>query len=113
MNLLDISTVNIKVPISASQLPGTITNPTIYPVYMAFTTTEPGAPAAPGGGGVWNVATWQTVNQTYYAVCPEGPLLGAVNLAPGSYQIYVQVGDATTPANGEVPVLQGGNLTLT
>lgn len=113
MNILDTSTVNVKVPVSASQLPGTITNPTIYPVYMAFTTSEPSAPSVPGGGSGWNVASWQTVNQTYYAVCLQGPLLGAVNLSQGSYNIYVQVGDATTPANGEVPVLRAGTLTLT
>src|SRR5438105_7806079 len=110
--LLAISTINVKAPVSASQLPGTITDPTPYPVYMAFG-TKPAAPAAPGGGGGWHVASWQTVNQTYYAVCLEGPLLGAVNLGPGTWPIFVQVGDTTTPANGEIPVLPAGALTLT
>lgn len=114
MNLLVTSTMNVKVPVSASQLPGTITNPTSWPVYMAFTTgSEPSAPSVPGGGSGWNVASWQTSNNSYYAVCLVGPLLGAVDLAAGTYTIWVQVGDSGTPANGEVPVLQGGTLNVT
>ena len=107
MNQLTISTMNVKVPVSASQLPGTITNPTIYPVYLYFSTTgEPPAPSAAGGGAGWNVGFWQTANNTYYACCLVGPLLSAVSLAQGTYTIFVQVGDASTPANGEIPVLQ-------
>lgn len=114
MQLLNISTMNVKVPVSASQLPGTITNPTIWPVYMYFSSSgEPALPAAPGGGAGWNVASWQTANNTYYAVCLTGPELGAIDLTPGAYSIYVQVGDSSTPANGEVPVLQGGTLNIT
>lgn len=112
MNLLAISTMNVKVPVSASQLPGTITNPTAWPVYMAFATSEPTAPSAPGGGSGWNVASWQTSNQNYYAVCLVGPEAGGVVVATGSWTIYVQVGDATTTANGEVPVLQAGTLNI-
>lgn len=114
MNQLTISTMNVKVPVSASQLPGTITNPTTYPVYMYFSTSgEPAAPAAAGGGAGWNVASWQTSNQTYYAVCLIGPLLSAVNLSAGTYSVYVQIGDATNPANGEIPVLAAGSINIT
>lgn len=114
MNLLNTSTVNVKVPVSASQLPGTITNPTIWPVYLAFTTgSEPATPSVPGGGAPWNVGFWQTSNNSYYACCLQGPLLGAVDLGVGTWSIYVQIGDATTSANGEVPVLRGGTLNIT
>lgn len=112
LSLLNISTMNVKVPISASQLPGTITNPTIWPVYLTFGTSEPAAPSAPGGGSGWVTGFWQTANNSYYACCLEGPLLGALDLGPGTYNIYVQVGDINTPANGEIPVMQGGILNV-
>lgn len=112
LSVLNIWTGYVKAPVSASQLPGTVTDPTPFPTYLAFGTAQPSTPSAPGGGGVWNVGFWQTANRSYYACVGEGPLLGYLDLGPGTYNIYVQVGDATNPCNGEIPVLEAGAITI-
>jgi hypothetical protein len=80
-------------------------NPTADVVAFAF--TEPGASAL---GVQWFSAEWASSESTgsggYLAQCLVGPG-GTVQLAPGSYQVWVMVTD-----NPEIPVLPAYLLTI-
>jgi hypothetical protein len=55
----------------------------------------------------WNDATWETVDDDYFARLLVGPG-GAVTLVAGDYDILVKVG-----ATPEIPVLRAGLLRVT
>jgi hypothetical protein len=80
--------------------------PTGDTVQFAFTTG-----GADPQAGDWKTASWATnitglPNGVYIAQCLVGPG-GAVQLAAGTYQIWVKITD-----NPEVPVLKGGTLQI-
>lgn len=80
-------------------------NPTADTVAFAF--TEPGTSAL---GAQWSTGSWANTESSgsggYIAQCLVGPG-GAVQLAPGSYQVWVQVTDSP-----ETPVIPAYLLTI-
>jgi hypothetical protein len=82
-------------------------NPTSDVVKFAFL-----APGTSPYGATWCAASWASTESPtgtgdYTAQCLVGPG-GAVQLAPGSYQVWVQITDSP-----EVPVLPAYLLTIT
>jgi hypothetical protein len=94
----------LRVPISAKEA-GVAVNPTSDTVKMAFVPkgTKP-------VNGDWKVASWETdgstIPATYLARCLVGPG-GTVQLAAGTYVVWVQVTDAP-----EIPIRDAGELII-
>ena len=86
-------------------LPSGAYNPTSDTVQFAFA-----APGASVLGAQWWTGSWASTEptgpNTYIAQCLVGPG-GTVQLAPGPYQVWVQITD-----NPEVPVLPAFLLTI-
>ncbi len=92
------SLANVRAPVRA-RVGGQPYDPTGDTVEMAFIPLDQQEP----GSADWNAATWETDTNggtvSYLAVCLVGP--GAVELAVGSWHIFVRITD-----NPEVPVLE-------
>lgn len=90
----------VVVPVTATTLTGASYNPTADVVQMAF---MPQATQVPQNAD-WQAASWATragnVLQPYAACCLVGPG-GTIQLAIGTYIVYVKVSDSP-----EIPVLQ-------
>lgn len=82
-------------------------NPTADAVQFAFLPTGTSALGAQWVAGSWASAESPTGNGDYIAQCLVGPG-GDVQLAPGSYQVWVQITDSP-----EVPVIPAYLLTIT
>ena len=98
-----LSTQYVLVPVRA-WTQGQPYNPTSLPVAMAF--VNGWSPP-----GTWNTAEWAwtaAVNGYYAAQCLVGPENSGVDLAAGTYDVWVQVTGTT-----EVPVINTGTLTIT
>src|SRR3954447_125765 len=85
----------LKVPVSARNSTGVI-DPTTGAVSFAFLTPE----GPPVSGTTWTSGTWETTTQgsaigpVYKARCLIGPG-GDIQLAVGSYDVWVRVGYLT------------------
>jgi len=77
-------------------------DPTGDPVEMAFIGTEDD-PAEDD----WVEASWETISGAYFAKALVGPSNGVIDLAKGTYRIYVRVTD-----DPERPVLRAGVLEI-
>lgn len=98
-----LSTQYALVPVRAWSA-GLPFNPTALTVQMAF--VNGWSPPAS-----WNTASWAStsaVNGYYLAQCLVGPENGGVDLAVGSYDVWVQI-----TGSPEVPVIVCGTLTVT
>ena len=100
-----LSLIYVRVPVQATKA-GVQYNPTADSVVMAFVPVGT-VPAS----GDWKAATWEVENATaqvptYNARCLVGPG-GTVQLAQGSYVVWVKVTDSP-----EIPVLQSDALTV-
>lgn len=102
-NSISISHLSLQyvgVPVKATALTGLPINPTSDPVAMAF---MPQATQVPQLAD-WQTAIWATrsnnILEPYAAACLVGPG-GTIQLAIGTYIIYVKITD-----NPEIPVLQ-------
>jgi hypothetical protein len=101
LTISSLSRVMVQVPVTARLNGSPNYDPTGDVVAMAFI---PG-PAKPDGDD-WHVGSWGTdPGPTYLAQCLVGP--DAVELTPGTYQIWVKVTDAP-----EQPVMQAGQLVI-
>lgn len=96
-----LSTVYVKSRVTATVNGSTSYNPTGDPVEIAF--KSPGVdPVAPD----WAMGSWETVGTSgYYARLLVGPGPGGLNLAVGTYDMWIRVTD-----NPEIPVMQAGPL---
>lgn len=101
LNLSHLSTEYIQVPVSIIAA-GTPVNPTTDVVQFAFITGR--APIS----GDWVVGSWDTAPGGYLAQCLVGPGGGVINLAVGTYQIWLKIFD-----NPETPVRPVGLLVIT
>lgn len=95
-----VSTQFVSVDITASA-GGMGFNPTSFPVNFAFIS----GPTEPQSGD-WKTGQWAGSGAPYIAQILVGPSNG-LSLAPGSYQIWVQI--IATP---QVPVIQVGTLVI-
>ena len=90
----------VGVPVKATASDGTVLNPTADTVQMAF---MPQATQVPQNTD-WQSASWATrsnnILEPYAAQCLVGPG-GAIQLAIGTYIIYVKV-----TGSPEIPVMQ-------
>jgi hypothetical protein len=93
------STEYVKVAVFATKN-GQVVNPTSDTVQMAFTN-------APPQTGDWKAASWETAAPSYFARCLVGPS-GVIQLAPGTYDVWVKVTDIP-----EIPVKNAGRLDVT
>jgi hypothetical protein len=96
-----LSTVYVQVPVAAV-VNGQPYNPTGDTVQMAF-------PAGSANPATWYSAAWTAGPGTgsYLAQCLVGPGSGGVDLATGTYGIWVQI--TATP---EIPVIDCGVLVV-
>jgi hypothetical protein len=94
----------VQVPVQAV-IGGESYDPTADTVQLAFM-----AGWALPGSGDWHTGSWtgSTAPGTYLAQCLVGPANGGIDLAPGTYDIWVQITD-----NPEVPVISTGTLVIT
>jgi hypothetical protein len=95
------STQNIYVEVTA-QIGDVIIVPTSDPVYMAFCANR--VTPVPSN---WNTASWTTSGTSYYATCLVGSQNGGVNLATGTYVVWIKISDSP-----EIPVLSAGYLNI-
>lgn len=96
-----LSTVYVQVPVAAV-VNGVAYNPTGDTVQMAF-------PANSANPATWYPASWTDGpgSGAYLAQCLVGPGSGGVDLATGTYGIWVQITD-----NPEIPVINCGVLVV-
>lgn len=94
------STVYVKVPVTAT-VNGAAVDPTTDTVALAF----PVSGVTPASDD-WHTGSWETSGTTHYARLLVGPN-GALNLAAGSFDVWVKVTD-----NPEQPVNQVDTLTI-
>lgn len=88
-----------EVPVAVTPPP--LVNPTGDTVQMAFLAAPP--PTQPTALQ-WNVATWQSLNPPYIALCLVGPG-GTITLTAGQYYVWIKIS-----ASPEVPVKYCGIL---
>jgi hypothetical protein len=101
ITISSLSTVYVQVPVLAT-IDGVLYNPTADEVQMAFT--------ANGANPVtWNTASWTSGPGTgsYLAECLVGPGSGGVDLATGTWSLWVKITD-----NPEIPVINAGLLVI-
>ena len=96
-----LSTIYVQVPVAAV-VNGQPYNPTGDTVQMAF-------PAQSANPVTWYEASWTDGPSTgsYLAQCLVGPQDATVDLATGTYGIWVQITD-----NPEIPVINCGTLVV-
>jgi hypothetical protein len=98
-----LSTQYVQVPVRAYS-EGLPYNPTGLTVQMGFVSGW-------GHPGTWNAASWastSTISGYYIAQCLVGPGSGGVDLAVGTYNVWLMV-----TSSPEIPVLvSGGTLTI-
>lgn len=103
-SISSLSTQYVIVPVR-SWAQGLPSNPTALTVQMAFISGW-GKPVSAN----WNAASWvstSAVNGYYEAQCLVGPGAGAVPLAVGTYNLWIQV-----TSSPEIPVSVPGTLTI-
>jgi hypothetical protein len=98
LSVQDGSLQYVKAPVSAV-VDGAAYDPTSDTVQMAFT-----AVGVDPVSGDWKTAGWETISGRYYARCLVGPG-GTIDLAVGSYTVWVKVTDSP-----EIPILRSGGL---
>lgn len=99
-----LDTSFVQVPVQAI-VDGKSYDPTADVVKLAFM-----AGWALPGSGDWHAGQWSTSAAAgiYLAQCLVGPGTGGLNLAAGTYTVWVQITD-----NPEVPVINAGTLAVT
>jgi hypothetical protein len=101
-----LSTEYVLVPIAATKA-GVAYNPTGDTLQFAFMPTPTQIPQVSD----WVTGSWESVPSNilypYNAKCLVGPSGGTINLAMGTYVIYLKITD-----NPEQPVLVGGQLVV-
>lgn len=98
LNISVLSTVYVKVPITATKS-GTLVDPTSDTVEMQFT-----AVGVDPDDAAWLAADWETIGGQNYARTLIGPGAGAHPLLIGSYTPWVKVVDSP-----EIPVKPATN----
>ena len=106
LSQLASSTEPVQLQVAAT-LNGAAYNPTADAVAIAFILD--GQPEPAPASASWQAATWETdPGPTFWASILVGPLNGGVNLAVGTYVVYVKVTD-----NPAVPIRPGAFLRIT
>jgi len=96
-----LSTEYVKVPVTAKKA-GVAYDPSSDTVKMTFSLTE-----HLGVAPTWYAASWEDMTGGHMARCLVGPSPGVVQLAAGTYNVFVQISD-----NPEIPVLRAGAITV-